>query len=239
MIDVSQPGDLDIPLANGVIVSYAPLAPTGTGVFDPFLRLQMPNTDPGTEQGVNTSLDSPNMHFLQDKPGPNWTHDLAVSTLQTVTVNGGSYYQFSLDANQIANGPLSVNTVRLYMGPQITSVGNWNKFVDTITGGTVLATPTGVPSGYTLFDALQSGAINYDLIVSSQHGSGSGDLTMYIPVADVTGPYLYFFNENGVPISANDGFEEWSALVPDATTTMSLLGFALVGIEGLRRKLHA
>src|SRR5439155_12575073 len=62
--------------------------PTGTGVFDPFLSIQH---NP-VEEGSNTS----GGEVLNTTRVPQWTHNLQLGQLQAVTVNGGSYYQFTL-----------------------------------------------------------------------------------------------------------------------------------------------
>ncbi|HEX8898904.1 MAG TPA: hypothetical protein VF751_09420, partial [Chthoniobacterales bacterium] len=49
------------------IIQFTQPQPTGTGVIDPFLRVQAN----GTEQGYNTSGGTP----FDDKAGP-WTHDI-------------------------------------------------------------------------------------------------------------------------------------------------------------------
>src|SRR2546428_9342348 len=67
--------------------------PTGTGVIQPFLRVQ---NDP-VEQGYNTSGGTP----FDDKAGP-WTHDLTFADLVTtaVTINGQNYFKLMLDINE-------------------------------------------------------------------------------------------------------------------------------------------
>ena len=76
---------------------------------------------------------------------------------------------------------------------------------------------------------------------------------MYIPVSAFAGAnpndfvYLYsMFGDHGVPYADNDGFQEWAhrtagqqQQIPDGGSAIALLGMALIGIEGLRRKLLA
>jgi hypothetical protein len=71
-----------------------------------------------------------------------------------------------------------------------------------------------------------------------------------VPVSDIgTSGNLYLYaqfglDSNGNGYIANDGFEEWYATeggtpsVPDSGSTLTLLGMALLGFEGLRRKLR-
>ena len=97
--------------ANGAEFDYTPAQPTGTGVIEPFLRLQ---ADP-TEQGYNTSGDP-----FDDKAGI-WTHDIQFSDLKTTTVsvNGTDYFQILLDVNE-PNGKTSLiylNRLEFYTSP--------------------------------------------------------------------------------------------------------------------------
>src|SRR3954463_4626349 len=68
--------------------------PTGTGVIDPFVRIQRT----GTEQGYNTS----GSNYQFDEKARIWTHALPLNSLQTVTLNGTQYYKFLLDVNESA-----------------------------------------------------------------------------------------------------------------------------------------
>src|SRR5947207_15526960 len=52
---------------NGAQFRWTPGQPTGTGVIEPFVRIQAD----GTEQGYNTSGGTP----FDEKPGT-WTHDI-------------------------------------------------------------------------------------------------------------------------------------------------------------------
>jgi len=223
---------------NGALFYQADPRPTGTGVIDPFLRLQ--NT--GTETGLNTSLDTPNQPILDDKPGI-WTHDLALSSLNQVTVNGTAYYKFLLDINQTAASPLlTMDTVKIYVtSGAFTTLNSLNNFISSIQNNT----------GQGKNPAYDMGANTVTLNYSLNSGSGSGDMFMYVPVSDLgtdtTGTkYVYLYTQFGVPNASNDGFEEWAAseappsptTVPDSATTMTLLGMACVGIEGLRRKIR-
>lgn len=232
--------------STGVIFSFSDQQPTGTGVIDPFLRLQ--NTP--NESGINTSLNFPGQPAgvpLDDKDSPNYTHDLNISTLQQIPgsqITGAdaslSYYKFLCDVNQLSASPLlNFNVINLLVTSKITDVSTFNSTFG-ISGNSF------VPVG---LDAL--GGVTLQVDYSLNHGSGSGDFYMYVPVDKIgSSGYLYLQNQNGtgdvsIPGASNDGFEEWngqtgpSPAVPDSATTMTLLGIALAGIEGLRRKLGA
>jgi hypothetical protein len=202
---------------------------TGTGLIDPFLRLQ----NNGTEAGINNDgvqpFDEKSTH----------THSITLGQLATVPNpadpnNGISYYQFILDANQIANGPALLTGLKIFTGGYINTVAGLQNLVS-----------TGTP----VYD-LGANTIK----VMSQNGSGSGDMSVLIPVGLFSGSSatdnLYLYSTfGGGDIPSNDGIEEWWAVlgeggtppssVPDAGTTMMLLGMACVGIEGLRRKFQA
>src|SRR3989442_1385278 len=78
-------------------VAGTELQPTGTGVIDPFSRLQ----NNGCQAGYNTGLKNDLASLTSDNPdekqgqtgGVNWTHALAISELTPVALNGGSFYQ--------------------------------------------------------------------------------------------------------------------------------------------------
>jgi len=81
---VDSTGANDSGTINGAQFVFTTPQPTGTGVIQPFLRIE--NTP--TEQGYNTSGGTP----FDDKAG-RWTHDLTLGELQNtqVTLNGISY----------------------------------------------------------------------------------------------------------------------------------------------------
>src|SRR6266481_2606381 len=78
---------------NGAEFDFTQPQPTGTGVIQPFLRVQ---ADPA-EQGYNTSGGTP----FDDKAGP-WTHNLTFADLMTtaVTIGGQNYFKLMVDINE-------------------------------------------------------------------------------------------------------------------------------------------
>ena len=161
--------------------------------------------------------------------------------MQQITLPGqsGTFYKFLLDINQTAQSPLlNLNTIHFYVrNNAFGTLSAFNNFFNI--SGNNNQTLGALPAGG--FDALAGDNVllNYSL----NHGSGSGDMFMYVPVADLgTSGFLYLVNQNGDPNVANDGFEEWAgqtgpAPVPDTSSTLMLLGMGLVAVEGLRRKL--
>lgn len=105
-------------VVNGATFAYSTQQPVGTGVFNPFLRLQLTGaTQPGqkgSEQGYNTSA----LNVLDNKAPVNWTHDLLISSLQKIGTGATAFYQFTLDINE-SNGAqngslLSLDGLRLF-----------------------------------------------------------------------------------------------------------------------------
>ncbi|MEO7677378.1 MAG: hypothetical protein ABIV39_11515, partial [Verrucomicrobiota bacterium] len=96
--------------STGIILSLATFQTAGTGVIDPFLRLQ--NTP--AESGFNSS--GPPQGDAKNGP---FTHDLLFSTLQQRLVGSTLYYQFSVDINQTQNNPpntITLDRFDLYTG---------------------------------------------------------------------------------------------------------------------------
>jgi hypothetical protein len=218
--------------ANGGLFTQINPNSTGTGVIEPFLRVQA-NT---TEQGFNTSLNQP----MPDVKTGTWTHDILLSAIPKVTINGVQYYQFLLDINQNTGGNnnfLSLHELEIWTksGGPLTSADEYSDLAGG--GATKVWDLDAGPDGDSTIE------LNYDL----NPGSGWGDMFAYIPVSalgtDGT-KNLYLFSAFGAPKTSNDGFEEWAVLkpagtpppVPDAASSIALLGMALVGLGTVRSK---
>lgn len=238
VIDVTTAGSSGT--ANGAIFSFADPQPTGTGYIDPFLREQ--NT--GGELGVNTSIKAQTVNntvAYDNKDPVNYTHDLRIDTL--LPVNG--FYKFALDANQVANGNISLIRFQIFVSP--------TAFPDTVAGANALnalisSTTSPIPLA---FDMNGDGVI-HRVDITSNSGSGSGDMTVLVPTTGIAGNnYLYLvagfgLEPNGAGYDSNDGFEEWSAVtgtppppgVPDGGSTLLVLGsvFASLGLFARGRK---
>ena len=212
-------------MANGAIFSADDPQPTGTGVFDPFLREQ----NNGSEQGINTSIPMPP---LDDKPGP-WTHDQLVSALGSVMVGSTDYYKFSLDANQEHDAAISLINFEIFVtqGAPIST-----------SAGLISLINTGTPS-YNM----NGGGTQFRVDITSNHGSGQGDMFVLVPVSDIgTSGNLYLYAQFGEDankdgFASNDGFEEWSSEasisgLPDGGSTVFMLGAALCGFGLFYRK---
>ena len=205
---------------NGAQFVFTTQQPTGTGVIEPFLRVQ--NTP--TEQGYNTSAGTP----FDDKAGI-WTHDLTVADLQSteVTLKGISYFKLLLDVNEPGGKKslISLDQLQLYTS----SVGS--------------QTTTDVSSLGTLRYSFDTGD-RVILDASRNHGSGSGDMYAYIPTSDFSGAktsdFVYLYAHFGNTDSSQSGFEEWAlvnvAPIPEMDALFPIIGFFAVAfvIQRLR-----
>jgi len=190
--------------------------PTGTGVIDPFVRIQRT----GTEQGYNTS----GSNYQFDEKAGIWTHALPLNSLQTVTLNGTQYYKFLLDVNESATDTgrlLSLNEVQIYLGSAGDFDKNNNKFTSDVGFG-----PNGSQSKL-VYD-LDSGGVDrtVELDYKLNSGSGSGDMYMYVQkslfdaaAASSGYGYVYLYSKFGDPNGSNAGFEEWAAQTGTNDTT--------------------
>ncbi|MEW5943478.1 MAG: PEP-CTERM sorting domain-containing protein [Pseudomonadota bacterium] len=204
----------------------------GTGVFNPFLRLQ--NTGPrgdtgyscgtndGCEEGFNTDSKIVGGHqILDDKPSL-WTHSLLLSNIPTVTINGQTYRQFFLDINEPNNSKdkfLSLDQFKLFVG----SVGDLDKYDFTAEKLTNSTDPTKIAQK--IFDmdmGKKNGtavnttvALNYDL----NAGSGKGvDLVVSVPESAFqnlgSAQYLYLYSKFGTTGNVTNGSPVSGALPP-------------------------
>ncbi|MEY2563230.1 MAG: hypothetical protein QOH88_1423 [Verrucomicrobiota bacterium] len=213
------------------IFQFTQPQPTGTGVIDPFLRIQ----NNGTEQGYNTSGGTP----FDDKGGI-WTHNITFSDLQStaVTLNGTTYYKILLDVNEPNGAKSTVSLDRLQF----------------YTGATGSMTTTTLSQLGTLRYDLDGGGDNQILFDASRnHGSGSGDAYLYIPATAFAGTkstdYVYMYAAFGAadtmtnPDGSLGGFEEFALVrnlqpVPEMSAFFPIIGLlvAVGSTHALRRR---
>ena len=173
----------------------------GTGVLEPFVRIQAT----GTEEGYNTS--ESNVPF--DEKTGSWTHDIRLNQIPAVYMGGTNYFKFLLDINESGGDSsfLSLDEVQIYTS----LTGNKNTTV-LASLGTLRYDMDGNSESYVLLDA------------SKSSGSGVADMTVLVPVSAFAGAagtdFVYFYSSfgeqgtlDGNDFSSDDGFEEWG--IPD------------------------
>jgi hypothetical protein len=216
-VAASTHADLDLTTAgssgyiNGAFYQQVSPQTTGTGVIEPFLRIQ----NNGTEQGYNTDGA---LEF--DTKAGLWTHSLLLSDVPIVTLSDGiAYRQFLLDINQNQGGThelLSLNELKLYQSNSNTLTGYYN-----------------VAFGPTIYDLDGAGDMTITLNYLLNPGSGAGDMFAYIPNSLFNGQtYVYMYNNFGQPNESNDGFEEW-AVLEGSTTIIPAPGASVLGLIGM------
>jgi len=236
--------------ADGTIFSAEPnpsTPSTGTGVFEPFLRVGAGTGaltyGGGLELGYNT--DTPEAYPINydTKNGSNWTRSVLFSELGVID----GYFVLSLDANEAGGATSSKNRIvitdlQIYIGPGLATPEAIGGYTGTVFDSTDNGL-AGLAPVWTL-DNATNGDVNVVLQASiceatGQCGSGHGDLDVFIPQSLLSGldtDYFVLYTEYS---GASDGFEEWrfnATSVPEPATA-SLLIAGLLGL-GLYRRLH-
>jgi hypothetical protein len=177
---------------------FNPGSPSGSGTFNPFLRLK----GSPTQRGYNTD----GALEFDTKSGKH-TRSLLLSSIPKTVINGIEYYELALDHNE-ADKPISLNELHL-----LTSVtGNLTGYDPGkhtfASGGATLA-----------FDMDANEDNRIDLNFADNEGSGASDYLVLVPASKfsyVAAPgsiYLYLYCEFGEPGNASDnGFEEWATI---------------------------
>jgi hypothetical protein len=200
--------------AAGALFEQSSPQPTGSGVIHSFVRLHAGGNG-ALEQGYNT--DARPLQYDENN-SPTFTRSIQLTDAPIVVIHGVAYREFLLDINQKSSSPqVSLDELRIY-------VGNAPNLIDYDPCTNQLAGLNPV------FDL---GSNNVILDARLSHGSGSGDMFLYVPDALLTqagGNYVYLYSKFGATIPTNGGFEEWA--VRDATTALSSLsGFVYNDID--------
>jgi hypothetical protein len=213
IIDLTDVGSHTI---NGAI--WTPVEPhsSGTGVFEPFVRIQ--------GNGVETGYNTDGTAEFETKSGATWTHSLLLSDL---TPTDG-YYEFVFDAdqNKTEDGRfLSIDQLVI----RLEAVGDLDAYPSEFSGPIVYDLDGGGDVSIKM---------DYDL---SGEGLGSGDLRLLIPAGNFSGTanqYIYLYTVMGDQFAANDGPEEWAARSGDTppppipapgAVLLASMGIGLVG----------
>jgi len=237
------------------IVTNTAIQPTGTGVIDPFLTIQQT----GQERGYNTDV-SPSPLDTK-RSGGGFTEAIQLGHIGSVNIGGVDYLQFLLDVNQSGNGPISMNQVQIFksladlgssspslteatQGTGATGVDGNDAIIDFKTSGTEVFRMNNLENDGTSLDK------NYEVQIDSGHGSGSGDMFLYVQnslFGSDPNAYVTLFSQFGHPngtYESNAGFEEWAyrqnltpfTVTPEpATVATALSGLIPLGLAGLRR----
>ena len=238
-IDLTTGVDASVTASDSSIWRMANNHPTGTGVYDPFLRLG--GNGAPTETGLNT--DAKHVTVYDDQGGGDqWVHSVKWGDVAIVTYNGKQYYDFTLDINEADNSQaryLSLDVFKLYaysgvLGGSATSVSQLGTAVYNLS----LSNPVG-----------PSVLLDYHLV---NKGSGGDDMEALIPVFAVDpNSFLYLYTEFGnyasyqeavtkgkkityntvYPYGSDAGFEEWR--VQPGTSKVPEPGMLLMFSTGL------
>ena len=181
---------------------------TGTGVFNPFVRIQ----NKGVEKGYNTD----GAIEFDTKQG-NWTHSLK---LGDIPVSNGNI-QLLLDINQSQGGNnkyLSLDVMKIFLADS-GSLDNYASGLGTL-----------------IYD-LGDNWVKIDNSVFHP-GSGTGDVRVTIPKITgwPSDKYLYLYSEFGQHNNSNSGFEEWAIAVPTIIPEPAAIALLGLGALGLLRK---
>lgn len=241
---------------NTVTFTFDQTQPSGTGVLDPFLRLQQQGNNT-TEQGYNTSVANNSLLPFDEVFGIH-THDLLFSTL---TADSNGNFNFVLDIGepvgsvQNPQSLLSLDGLKLFK----TSIPGQNSSSIDGSGnasgisGALLWNMDGTADNYVLLDANRNG----------NPGNGVSDMLMSVPTSVFAGlgstDYIILWSRFGLQAGAHAGstsdgtFEEWAHLkvsdtpcdpnveqcgpsqIPEPTSLL-LMSAGLIGFGFARRR---
>jgi len=212
--------------ANGALFfSGTDLPATGSGLIDPFVRIQAKDT----EQGYNTDA---RPYDANNDAGATATfnHSILLADVPLVEIAGVRYREFRLDLNEANIGGkrnlISLDALKLFSA----DAGNLTGLDTTVEA---VGATTAFSSGRSRLLYNLDGAGDIKVVLTDwSTGSGHGDYAVLIPesaFADVAeNQFIYLYSAFGDADGTNGGFEEWyvrrSASIDNtATVTASLI----------------
>jgi hypothetical protein len=202
---------------NGATYERFAVHPAGTGVFQPFVRIQRNDT----EQGYNTSGRPP---AFDEKTDPNFTIDVLLSDVPIRNFGGPDFYEFLLDSNEPIGGDndlISLDQVKIFT---TTTPGQTTPNVDSL-GTLRYSMDTGTDSWVIINDALN-------------RGSGESDMRLLVPVSNFAGhganDFVILYSQFGTHNASGDGFEEWGVQTAHNIVPLPVAGaMGLAGLLGI------
>jgi uncharacterized repeat protein (TIGR01451 family) len=188
---------------GGAIVEYigssANNQSSGTGIFQPFVRLQGSPTEAGYNTDGTVQFDT--------KVGT-WTHSIKANAIPVVDCDGpgpgtAQCWELFVDINENNSTPyISLTRVQIWLTTNPSLVG-YNQATHTF--------PSGASQVYDFSGEIKINDVN--------QGSGRGDLRYLVPIASIpftSSDYFVLYSEWGSPDAApsgtfasDGGFEEW------------------------------
>lgn len=236
---------------NGGLFGSVLGAPTGTGVYSPFLRLQQSPNEGAWNENYTSQPDVPLNNDAKSDPH---THSVLLSDLAVLTgTDGNTYYEFKLDLAEPTSGSnaeISLNNVSIF-DSAISNPSDSGCVGNDPTGSSAQIAPTCL--GH--LDWNMDGGTDSSVTLHSElhPGNGIDNMTLFVPTsafANATGAYMIFWTQFGDPpgnFSSDASFEEWGYTpgpnapppVPEPGT-LALFGTGLLSIAGfIRRKMGA
>ncbi|BCM19021.1 SdrD B-like domain-containing protein [Mesorhizobium sp. J8] len=216
-----------VTINNAIFSSSDVVTGAGTGLLDPFVRIQAT----GSEQGYNTDSNATKeptsqYNFILDntaKGGSNYVHSLNIADIPIQFINGVGYYRFDLDINESNTASvqnLSLDALQIWQA----TAGDLHNYVS----GAHPDQGTGVlPNATQVYNLDDGGDKFIGLNGELQPGSGNTtDMSFLVPVSnfDPNKPYIYLYSAFGYQLgtyqgptestpstwTSESGFEEWN-----------------------------
>ncbi|NLT84141.1 hypothetical protein GXW92_05160, partial [Coprothermobacter proteolyticus] len=189
-----------VAIEGAIWTKLASSDPTGSGIFESFLRVQKN----GVEKGYNT--DYRPLQF-DENSSAQFTRSFKLADVPQVKIGETIYREFQLDINQSGKDPewyISLDKFQVWLTDDPYLHG-----YDTSTWG--------FPSGAVKVYDLGDNSIKLDFRMNP--GSGKRDYRVLVPesmFAGKTGAYVVLFTQHGAAYEANDGYEEWGVAIYNA-----------------------